>query len=515
MSNKISENNKRIAKNTLLLYIRMLLTMVITLYTSRVIISTLGVIDFGIYNVIGGVITALSFFTAAMAGATQRFLSYAIGQNDVMALKDIFAGCLKLHLLIALLFVLLSETVGLWFINTMLVIPQEKIYAANWIYQFTIISFIITIICVPYNATIIAHEKMSAFAYISILEVTLKLLIAYLLVYVNYDKLIIYGLLLTLVTILLQVVYSIYCAKHFIEARFSIRCTNEVIKKIGKYIGWSLYSNLSGIVYGQGINFLLNIFFGPTVNAARAIAYQVQGAVQRFITSFQMAVNPQIVKLYAQKDFVAMYKLMIQSSRLSFYLMFIMTLPIYVYINEILTIWLKDVPTYTGIFCRLILIISLVDTVSNPLTTATQATGQLKLNALLGGTNLLLIIPTSILFLKMGYSPQSVFYINIIFSLTGLIIRLYINKRLISFPIKDFIYNVFLKNWCIALIASILPFTLSYIFKHDIYTIIYVSITSLISSVLIIYLIGLERNEKKFINKNIQVAISKLIKRNV
>ena len=210
-----------------------------------------------------------------------------------------------------------------------------------------------------------------------------------------------------------------------------------------------------------------------------------------------------------------MYKLMIQSSRLSFYLMFIMTLPIYVYINEILTIWLKDVPTYTGIFCRLILIISLVDTVSNPLTTATQATGQLKLNALLGGTNLLLIIPTSILFLKMGYSPQSVFYINIIFSLTGLIIRLYINKRLISFPIKDFIYNVFFKNWCIALIASILPFTLSYIFKHDIYTIIYVSITSLISSVLIIYLIGLERMKKKFINKNIQVAISKLIKRNV
>lgn len=493
-------NNKRIAKNTLLLYIRMLFLIVVSLYTSRVVLKALGIEDFGIYNVVGGVVMSLSFFNSAMAGATQRFLSFSLGKGDHGELKRTFSTCVVLHLGIAVLFLLLAETVGLWFLNNKLVIPDNRMIAANWVFQFSLVTFLVSIVSVPYNAAIIAHEKMSAFAYISILEVLFKLCIAYGILYTSSDKLIFYGLALCLVSVIIRVIYGVYCNKYFIETATKIEYDKTILWDISKYVGWSFYANFSGVAYGQGLNMLLNIFFGPSVNAARAVAYQVQNAVLNFTTSFQMAVNPQIVKYYALHEMQDMYKLIMRSSRFSFYLMFTISLPLWLFLDYILEIWLGKVPDNSVLFCRIVLLIMLVDTLSNPLTTATQSTGNLRLNSLLGGTNLIMILPVSYLFLKWGFPPATVFYVNLFFSFSALAIRLFINKRLMSFPIIDFVYKVLIRCFILGLAISIIPLYVNSQINRTFASLMLMSFLCLCLSVAVFSVFGLTTNERAFIN---------------
>ena len=322
-----SENNKRIAKNTLLLYVRTLIVMLITLYTSRIVLNTLGVTDYGIYNVVGGVVAMFGFINGSMSSATQRYITFALGAGNRNNLQKVFSIALQIHALISVLIVILGETVGLWFMYTQMQIPADRMDAAFWVLQCSIASTVIMIISVPYNADIVAHEKMSAFAYISILEAVLKLSIVYMLVVFSYDKLIVYAFLVLAVQLLICLCYSRYCYRHFEESKYHHVWDKSLFKEMTGFAGWSMFGNLSAVLYSQGLNMLLNVFFGPVVNAARAVAVQVQSAIQQFVSNFQMALNPQITKTYAKGEMHEMHKLMFRSARFSFYLLFLLSLP--------------------------------------------------------------------------------------------------------------------------------------------------------------------------------------------
>lgn len=324
-----SENNKRIAKNTLLLYVRMLFMMVVSLYTSRIVLNTLGVEDYGIYNVVGGIVTMFVFISNSMSSATQRYITFALGKGDKERLSTVFSTTLQIHTLIASVVVLLGETVGLWFLYDKMQIPAERMDAAFWVLQCSIVSTFVMIVSVPYNADIVAHEKMSAFAYISILEVLLKLAIVYLLVVFSFDKLILYAILVLAIQILIRFCYSIYCNRHFEETKYRRVWDKSLFKEMTGFAGWSMFGNMAGVLFGQGLNMLLNVFFGPVVNAARAVAMQVQGAIQQFVGNFQTALNPQITKTYSNGKMNEMHNLMFRSARFSFYLLFFFKYKVY------------------------------------------------------------------------------------------------------------------------------------------------------------------------------------------
>ena len=290
-----SENNKRIAKNTFLLYFRMLFTMGVSLYTSRVVLNTLGVEDFGIYNVVGGVVVMFSFLNSSLATATQRFLNYEMGQGNALKLEKVFSIALTGHYLIALSVILLAETIGLWFVSTQLEIPAERMHAALWVYQFSILTLAVSIISVPYNAVIIAHERMKVFAYVSIAEVSLKLTVVFLLVYLSFDKLVLYAFLLLVVAVIVRMIYATYCKRNFTECKYRFIFEKDLFAQMFCFSGWMFTGTLSNLFSSQGVNILINMFFGPIQNAARGIAYQIQGTVNAFVTNFMVAVQPQIV----------------------------------------------------------------------------------------------------------------------------------------------------------------------------------------------------------------------------
>lgn len=499
-----SQNNRRIAKNTLMLYFRMILTMLVSLYTSRVILNTLGVEDYGIYNVVGGVVTMFGFFNGAMASATQRFLSYEIGKGDFVQLRKTFNATQVIHIGIAVLIFILAETLGVWFVKTYLVIPAERMEAAIWVYHFSVLSFMVSIMQVPYNATIIAHERMNVYAYVSILEVTLKLLIVFMLTWITYDKLKLYGVLQFLVVCIIATIYRIYTRRNFEESKFEVVKDKELYKTLISYSGWSLFGGIASVFKIQGVNIVLNIFFGPVVNAARGIATQVQGAVNSFVYNFQMAVNPQIVKSYAaqQKDY--MTSLVIRSSKFSFYLLFLMSLPIILEVNQILLLWLKIVPDYAPIFTKLVLVVILVTSISSPLNTAMQATGKIEVYQAVVGTLLILILPISYVFLKFGYPPEVTLYITILIEIITLIFRLFFLKKLIKFPVLSFVKDVIVKNFIIVLLSSFLPFFIRSLMDENIFRLLIVVSVSLIWNASIIYIIGLNKFEKEIILNGIK-----------
>ena len=317
-----AENNKRIAKNTLLLYFRMLLTMVVSLYTSRIVLSTLGINDFGIYNVVGGFVTMFAVISGAMTTATQRFISFEIGKKEKGNITTLFSTAVIIHLILGGIILFLAETIGLYFLNNYMNFPEDRYIAANWVYQFSILTFIINVISVPYNAAIVAYEHMKAFAYVSIIEVTLKLLIVYLLIISPIDKLIFYSLLLAITAITIRFIYGWYCSKHFKECRTTWIFNHEYGKNMFAFVGWNLIGSIAGIAKEQGINVVLNIFFGAAINAARGIAYQVNGALNSFVSNFQLAMNPQIVKSFSVGDFSKMHSFIYLGSKISFFILY-------------------------------------------------------------------------------------------------------------------------------------------------------------------------------------------------
>ena len=363
-------NNKRIAKNTILLYFRMLIMMGVGLYTSRIVLGALGVSDYGINNVVGGVITMASFLNAGLSQATQRFISYELGTGDMKKLGEVFSNSLIIHGIIALIVLLISETVGLWFINNCLNIPEERMNAANWVFQFSILSYVVGILSVPYNSVIIAHEHMNVFAYISILEAMFKLLVAFCLLFIDMDKLILFSCLTLCVSIIIRLCYGLYCKRHFAECNTSISSNKSLMRQIGSFAGWSMLGNLGLIGRDQGANVILNLFLGTSLNAARGIALQVSTLVNQFSLNFTMAMNPQITKQYASGNLEKCSSLVYEGSKFSFFLLSAISIPVIINADYLLQLWLGSVPPFTSLFLILSLVVSLMYCLTQPVTVA-------------------------------------------------------------------------------------------------------------------------------------------------
>lgn len=505
-----SANNKRIAKNTLLLYVRTLFIMLVTLYTSRVVLNTLGVSDYGIYNVVGGVVAMFGFINASMSSATQRYITFALGKNNMKNLQKVFSTALQIHFLIAVLIVLLGETIGLWFLYEKMQIPADRMDAAFWVLQCSILSTAVMIISVPYNADIIAHEKMSAFAYISILEVMLKLAVVYVLLLSPYDKLIFYAILILIVQLLIRFCYNSYCHKHFLESKYKHLWDKFLFKEMTSFAGWSMFGNLAGVLFGQGLNMLLNVFFGPVVNAARAVAVQVQNAIQQFVSNFQMALNPQITKTYAKSEMEEMHQLMFRSARFSFYLLFFLSLPFLFETNFILTIWLKTVPENTVTFLRIMICTSLIYSLANPLIVANQATGKVRKYQAVCGSILLMILPISYVCLKLGCPAYSVFIVHFIMESITQIVRMIMLRPLIGIKVSDYFINIYKKVAFVSILSLIAPF---FVYKNlnDTTTRFFtVCIVCIISVSTVVYTIGLSKNERVFVKTKVGAMVNKI-----
>ena len=497
-------NNSRITKNTILLYLRMLILLGVSLYTSRVILATLGVEDYGLYNVVGGIVSMFSFVNMAMGNASSRFITYALGKGDIDELKTVFNTTVLVHLGIAILIVIIAETIGLWLLDNKMVIPHDRIRAAHWVYQFSIVSSVASMMCVPFNATIIAHEKMVAFAYLSIIDAILKLLIVYLLQTLPFDNLIVYGFLYMLVTIFDVSLYEIYCIKHFSEVKFSIPHDKKLLKSITTFAGWSMIGNLACVGYNQGINILLNIFFGPAVNAARGIAYQVQGAVKSFITNFQTAANPQITKSYATHDYYRLHTLLFAVSRFSFYLLLCIALPVSVCADTILSIWLVDVPDHTRNFLILILLVSLIDTLERPINTAMNATGEIKKYQIISCSIQVLVVPISYLFLVFGSIPEVIFVVYFLIMGIAYISELIILHKKINLDIGVYIRKVLYRVFPVFIVSVILAIMIDHYINNETMLGAFLTTVTIVICVFIsVWSIGIEKEEKKMLLKKL------------
>ena len=507
-----SNNNKRIAKNTLLLYFRMFLMMAVSLYTSRVVLNTLGVEDYGIYNVVGGVVAMFGFLNSAMSAATQRYITVDLGKGDMGQLQKTFSISLQIHTLISVVLVMLAETIGLWFLYHKMVIPADRMDAALWTYQCAIIAAVIMVMSVPYNSDIIAHEKMSAFAYISVLEGLLKLAIVYLLLVFSADKLILYSVLIVVVQLLIRFCYSWYCNKHFPETHYQHVKDRKVFKEMLNFAGWNLFGNVAYVTFSQGLNILLNMFFGPVVNAARAVSLQVQSAIQQFVFNFQMALNPQIMKSYAEGNIAYMHSLIYRSAKFSFFLLLLLSLPVLIDTNYILTLWLKTVPENTVVFLRIILVTSLITALSNPLANAAQATGTIRTYQSVVGGILLLILPISYLCLKLGMPAYSVFIVHLLVECVAQASRLFILRNLINISLREYVFKVLFVVVIVSLLSLILPLGIHLLLDEGFIRFVLVCLISLISVSFFSYLIGLNEGERHFVVEKVAGAISKLKK---
>lgn len=485
-----------------MLYVRMLLTMLVSLYTSRIVLNTLGAEDYGIYNVVGGMVVMFNFLNTSMAIAVQRYLSFEIGQGNFDRLKNIFSLSLIIHIVLAIGIVIFAGAIGMWLIDSQLKIPVERLSATYWVFYLAIGSCCANVIRIPYNAVIIAREKMDIYAYMSILEVLLNLCVAYMLCIGNMDKLKLYAVLICIVSWVITFFYQIYCRRKYAEVRHNFYWDKPLFKELLSFAGWSALGEIAWVMTLQGVNLVLNIFFGPIVNAARGIAYQVTGAVNRFVASFQTAVNPQLIKYYAANDTQQMFVLLFRSTSFSYYLLLFFAIPILIETNEILRFWLKNVPEYTVVFCRLAVIGAMVDTLSNLLATAAKAYGKIRFYQIWVSFLLIANLPLSYIALKLGAEPEFTFYIYIFISLVLLFVRCYLLHRMITLPIFAFLKEV-IRAVLVSWVAFILPMVVCYWLSEGLVRLVMVTIVSAISIVLSVYFIGLHSNEKQFFRKKL------------
>ena len=460
-----SESNKRLAKNTIMLYVRMLFLMIVGLYTSRVVLHALGINDFGIYNAVGGFIAMFSMISNSLTAAIGRFITFILGEGDKEKLHKVFCTSIIIQLAIAAIIFVLVELFGVWFLNTKMTIPAERYVAANWVLQLSLISFVINLLSVPYNAAIVAHEKMSAFAYIGIFEGLTNLVIALLLSYSPTDKLIFYSVLMCLAALSVRIIYTVYCKRHFEECFFQWLFDRELFKQMFGFAGWNFVGSISGLMRSQGINILFNVYNGPAVNAARGLANQVNSAVTKFSSNFYMAVQPQITKNYASGDNDESASLALRSSRLAFCMLIILAIPVIFETDFLLRIWLKEVPKHTASFVQIIIFYSLFESLSQPLIQLMLATGDIKKYQLVVGGINLANFPVAWLLLAMGFSPEIAQSSVIIFTFLALAARLHMLKGMTGFPAGLFVRETVIRCIVLLLLCSILPFMITLFFE--------------------------------------------------
>lgn len=504
-----SENNKRLAKNTMVLYMRTIFILLVSLYTSRVVLDVLGIEDYGIYNVIGGFVSMFAVVSQTMIASTQRYLTFELGKKEDNHSQEVYSTSLVIHILLALILFFLFETFGLWFLNSELNIDRSRIEAANWIYQFSIVTFILQIIRSPFEATIIAHEKMSLFAYLNILEVILKLVILYLISYCSIDSLIQYGLYMMLIGLLVFCVYVMYCKRHFHEISFVLVRDKSYYKNIFSFAGYNFLGSVSAILANQGMDVLLNLFFGVTVNAAKGVANQVNAAVSKFVNDFTIALNPQITKSYAKGDINYTMDLVYKGSKFSFYLFIVLGLPICIETPYILSIWLKQVPEFTVIFIRWIMATALLNTFANSLSTCAMATGDIKKLSIFLGVIRLLVLPVAYICFICGLSAAYAFSVTFISTLVLVFVRISIVCKQLNVSSWIFIKEVILRCLMIGLLAFAMCITLHvFMFSNITFMrLILEFILMTISTVFIILTIGLSVSERNYILKFIKNKI--------
>ena len=508
----MDNKSRRIAKNTLFLYLRMLFLMVVTLFTSRVLLDKLGIEDFGIYNVVGGVASMFIFFRSSLSNATQRFLNVELGREDLPGARKVFAQHFTLYLIVSVVVLLVGETVGLWFVCNKLVIPEERIDAAIWVYQFTLVSLCSTLVGIVYDSEIIAHEDMNVYSYIGIFEGVAKLGIAYAISISFIDRLVLYGFLLMLLALSVQAFYVFYCNKHYVESKPHLIWDKNLLKSTTSIVGWNTVGTAVYAINDSGVNILLNLFFGPAVNAARAVTFQVNNAVNGFASNFFVSVRPQMVKSYAAGDMEYLMKLFYRSSKFSFFLLWIFCLPLVFTINPVLHLWLKQVPEYTDVFTIWILAYSLVNVLNNPVWTTALAIGKLKKYISIGSGVFLMIFPLAYLALKCGCSPVSVFVVMFFVRLCYLLVVLCIIKGYIDFSFRSYLMDVLRPIGAVVAVSLLfalgldlaLPSTLLYMF-------IFIILVAFFAVASVGY-VGLTKSERTYCLNFLKEKISKWIK---
>lgn len=495
--------NKRLTLNSIYLYIRMFILMAVSLYTSRVVLHALGAVDYGLYNVVGGIVAMFSFINNAMINSTQRFITFELGKKKLENLNKVFVTSINIHGLISLIIVVFTECLGSWFIYNKLNIPPQRLNACLLLLQFSILSTVFTIMSVPYDALIIAHERMSAFAYISILDAIFKLIIAYLITISSKDRLVQYGFLLLIVTIIDRLIYNIYCNRHFKESKYRFIFDKKLTVEMLRFAGWSLFGNLAYVMSTEGINLLLNIFFTPVINAARGLAVQVQGALINFSQSIENAIKPQITKSYAESNVIRFNTLVYADGRFSFYALLLVALPVIIETPEILGLWLKEIPKHTICFLRLILVITLIDSLSNPLLTSVQASGKVKKYQTTVGLVYLSILPLSYLVLKKYTFPEVVLLVNLVIIIILQFCKLKIVCPIIHISQSTYIKKVYIRALLVFFISFFVVFVLKYLLERGIVRLLLVVLVSSITILTLVFFIGMDTSEQAFVKQKI------------
>ena len=503
-----SANNKRIAKNTLMLYLRMLFLMVVHLYTSRVVLRALGVEDYGIYNAVGGFVAMFSMISTSLSGAISRYITFSLAKDSMERLKVVFSTTVIIQFILCALFVVFGETVALWFLNYKMVIPEGRVFAANWVLQLSVITFVVNLMSLPYNALLIAHERMSAFAYIGIYEGCASLCIALLISISPIDALIFYALLMCLVSVSIRLLYGRYCSHHFEESRFQWTYDRTLIRELFGFAGWNFVGTASGVLRSQGINILINLFCGPAVNAARGLAMQVNRAISQFSANFTTAVRPQITKSYAVGDRKTYETLCMKCSRFSFLILMVLCLPIIFEADYIMKLWLVEVPQYATEFVQIILILTLVESYSHSLIYLLLATGDIKKYQLLVGGIQLLNFPLAYIILKLGITPVATVGSVIFVALICLALRLKLVHDMMSFPVLLFLKRVILRTITVFVICMVPAFIITVFLQEGwLRLIVNILIIELVCAFVILS-IGMTKGERNFVF----VRISNIIK---
>lgn len=488
-------NAKTIFKNTSILYIRMIVTMVIGLVSVPIVLRSLGETDYGVYNVVSGIVTMLGFINYSLASTTQRFLSFELGKANLDKLKLIFSNSLLFYIVFSLLVVVIGETIGVWFINSKLNIPETRMTAANWIFQFSIVSFVFSVLSAPFNAAIIAHEKMQAYAYICIGEAVLKLLLVLSLLYITGDKLIIYGAFLMAATVLVFGGYYLYCRRNFAECTFKLSFDKNTSKSLSSFAGWSIWGAFANVIRNQGVNIILNQFYGVLVNAARGLAFQIDSAINTLVQNFYSAVRPQIVKSYAEDSKKEMNNLVMLSTRIGFYLVFFFSLIMIIDAEFILSLWLHDVPNYTVIFTRLAIIGNLVLVLAQPLTMVIHATGKVARYQFISGLLGVLVLPVSYYLLKVYDDVLIPFLVIILNYLLYYILSLERTCRLTIFPLRNYLMVILRMLVASAIIAGLSYFIISFV-EGAWVRLIFLSFSVLIILIIVVFYIDMNYDER-------------------
>ncbi|PRD56493.1 oligosaccharide flippase family protein [Sphingobacterium gobiense] len=499
-----TDRTQRIAKNSMLLYARMLIAMFIGFYISRVLLNELGVEDYGIYGVVGGLVGMFTLLNMSMANTSIRFITVALGKGDFNEQKQVFSNALTIHVLLAFLIVVLAEAFGLWFLKLEMTIPAERMEAAIWVFHCSISAIFFSVINVPYNAMIGAYERMHIYAYFSLTDLFLRLAVVLAIPYFGADNLKVYALLLLGIQVLMQAVYWQYCYRHFKESRTGMAWDKSKAKEMFSFAGWSLFGDASSMLSSHGLNILLNIFFGPVINAARGVAVQVQTVLNRFTGSFQAAMNPQLIKSYADNDFAYMHKLLFAGSKFSFFFFLLLALPVFFEARQLLVWWLKIVPEHTVTFLRIVLLISLVECLANPLITSVKATGKIRRYQVILGSFLLLIAPLSYVFLKLGCPAYTVFLVQFVMLCIAHYLRVQFVKPLIQLRGRDYWQQVMIKVLVVFMIAPILPTLIYMQLDESLWRLLLICLTTLLVVPAGVWSFGVNEREKELIVEQVK-----------